>query len=126
MAKANVTLPSGATVNLEGSAEEIAVLLERFSGPPIAATNKDAGKKGRKNKAGAKQKMIRETPTTLIGELIDEQFFKTRRTISDVRKKLEEKGHIYPLVQLSTPLLRLTRNRRLRRIKEKNVWIYVT
>jgi hypothetical protein len=61
-----------------------------------------------------------------MAELASEGWFKSKRTIGDVQKKLEEKGHIYAMESLSTPLLRLTRNRTLRRIKDKSGWAYVS
>lgn len=46
MAKAHLTLPGGTTANIEGTAEEVATLLARFSGPTTAAA--PAGKPSRK------------------------------------------------------------------------------
>ncbi len=68
----------------------------------------------------------RKGPQTLIAELADDEYFKSKRTIVDVQKKLEEKGHLYAQDSLSTPLLRLTRRKKLRRIKEKKSWVYVS
>ena len=52
-----------------------------------------------------------------------------RQTESQSRQgysfKLEENGHIYALHSLSPALLRLTRSKMLRRIKEKKGWVYV-
>ena len=57
---------------------------------------------------------------------MSDNFFKAKRTIAEVQKKLEEKGHIYAVNSLSTPLLRLTRGKTLRRIKGKSGWVYVS
>ena len=58
---------------------------------------------------------------------MEKGYFKSKRTIGDIQKKLEEMGHIYALTSLSTPLIRLTRskNSALRRLKENKQWVYV-
>ncbi len=129
MAKANLVLPDGTKVNIEGTADEVATLLARFSGTPApapapAATTPARRKKGAKSGESNKRPK-RKGPQTLIEDLIQENYFKAKRNIGEIQKKLEEKGHIYALHSLSTPLLRLTRSRTLRRIKEKNGWVYV-
>lgn len=128
MAKAHLTLSGGTTANIEGTAEEVATLLARFSGPTTAAVpaGKPSRKKASRRATAHDKKAGRKGPQTLIGELAQENYFKSKRTIGEVQKKLEEKGHIYPMESLSTPLLRLTRNRVLRRIKDKDGWVYVS
>lgn len=128
MAKAHLTLPDGTTVNIEGTAEEVANLLSRFSAPQDqpARTSERAKKKSSARSAAKEQKPKRKGPQTLIDELVRENYFKSKRTIGDVQKKLEEGGHIYAQYSLSTPLLRLTRSKALRRIKDKDGWVYVT
>lgn len=129
MAKANLVLSDGTTVAIEGTAEEVALLLQKFS-----STNNAAGDTKRKSRAKSQTasprksagKSKRKGPQQLMADLADEGWFKSKRTISDVKKKLEEKGHIYAMESLSTPLLRLTRNKTLRRIKDKGGWAYVS
>lgn len=60
-----------------------------------------------------------------IRELIVDDYFKTKREIGEVRDKLEEDGHIYPVTSLSTPLYRLIKAKELRRMKEDGAWRYV-
>ncbi len=129
MAKANLVLVDGTTVAIEGTAEEVALLLHKFSSPSAAAGAK--GKKGPRKARTASPiktagKTQRKGPQQLMADLAEEGWFKSKRTIGDVQKKLEEKGHIYAMESLSTPLLRLTRNRTLRRIKDKGGWAYVS
>jgi hypothetical protein len=81
--------------------------------------------KGAKSTEG-NRRLTRKGPQTLVEALVQENYFKAKRSIGEIRTKLEEKGHIYALHSLSTPLLRLTRSRILRRIKEKTGWVYVT
>lgn len=130
MAKANLTLPDGTTVNIEGTAEEVALLLARFSQQEsVQQSGTTAKKKKKKKKAGGssnKTTVKRKGPQQLIEELVKEGFFKSKRQISAIQKKLEEGGHIYAIETLSTPLVRLTRRKVLRRLKENKHWVYVS
>ena len=126
MAKANLVLPDGTTVNIDGTADEVAILLGKFSSqePNIKTKTKTKRRKPTKSKvSNARTKT--EGPTSLITDLADEGYFKSKHTIGDIQKKLEEMGHIYALTSRSNPLTRLTRKRVLRRIKEKKVWVYI-
>ena len=125
MAKANLTLPNGTKVTIEGTADEVATLLSNFSGPSEAAPATGT-KKRRKKKNSGGPTTIRKGPQTLIRGLVDEGYFKSKRTLANVQKKLDEKGHIYAQTSLSSPLIRLTRDRTLRRLKEKSGWVYVS
>lgn len=127
MAKANLTLPNGTTVVIEGTHEEVAALLATVSGPTTSASSsKKSGRRKSKSSTPKTTKAVRKGPQVLVKELADEDFFKTKRTLGEVQKKLEEKGHIYALESLSTPVLRLTRSKVLRRLKEKTGWVYVS
>ena len=133
MAKANLTLPDGTTVKIEGTAEEAATLLTRFTGGDqggggAPAHRKKASKKKATKKRGGKSstRSKRTGPRDLIRELADEDYFKSKRTLQDVQKKLEEQGHIYAQTSLSNPLLALTKARTLRRLKDKKRWVYVS
>lgn len=134
MAKANLVLPDGTKVNINGTADEVAALLARFASTGDSATTSarrgplrtrrrsgsDTGKKAR-NKTTKK----RTGPTDYIRDLLGEGYFKTKREIGAVRDKLEERAHIYPVTSISGPLYRLVRNKELRRIKEDGAWKYV-
>lgn len=132
MAKANLVLPDGTKVNIEGTSEEVALLLGKFSGQ---GSNKSANstttqktKKKRKKvvaTSGGNPTKKQEGPTSLITELIEEGYFKAKHTIADIQKKLEERGHIYAQTSISPQLTRLTRKRIIRRIKENKGWVYV-
>jgi hypothetical protein len=124
--KANLTLPDGTTVTIDGTAEEVAALLARFSGPPGGRRAHKGATKPKPRAASARGKTARKGPQVLIHDLASANWFKSKRTIGDVKKKLEEDGHIYPLYSLSTPLLRLTRSKVLRRIRDKQGWVYVS
>lgn len=54
-------------------------------------------------------------PQKQVEELIEENFFKTPRTISNVKEELENRGHHIPLTHLSPALQRLCKKKLLRR-----------
>jgi len=129
VAKAKLMLPDGTTVDIEGTADEVATLLARFSGDASIPKTSRTPRKRRSSKASSglkKERINRKGPQALLEELAGDSFFKAKRTIAEVQAKLEEKGHIYALHSLSTPLLRLTRTKVLRRIREKDGWVYVS
>ncbi len=129
MPKANVVLEDGTKVTIEGTAEEVAAVLQRISGrsqPPRGGPSVATERRRRKaTTKGVSEKKKNKGPADYIRELIADDFFKTKRGLGDVQKKLEEGAHIYPVTHLSPALFRLVRARELRRIKEGGTWKYV-
>ena len=114
MATANLTLPNGSKVAIEGTAEEVAALVSRLSGGGAGGDATPMQRQRRKRAAaasGAERRDRRSTgPRGLIEQLASDDYFKAqKRTIGDIQKKLEQDGHIYALHSLSSALLRLTR-----------------
>ncbi len=118
--KATIDLPDGTKVIVDGSTEEITELLDHYS----EKGKKTAAKKTTKPK-GSKSKKPSMGPTGLIRDLIDNGYFKERRSLGDIQLKLEEGGHIYAQTSLSPVLVRLVKNKELRRVKENKRWVYV-
>jgi hypothetical protein len=118
MPKALITMEGGATVTVEGTQEEVAALLARFEngGRGKAAASRDELTRSAKR---------RTTPMGLVSELDNEGFFRTPKGLGTIRQALEERGHYYPVTTLSPVMLRLVKKRRLRRLKQGNVWTYV-
>lgn len=120
MPKAHLTTRTGAKLTVEGSAEEVALIVRQIQGdnstPP---GRRRATRQLRRPSAGQ-----RATPTTLILSLIEDGFFKKPKDLPAVKAALEEKGHHYPVTTLSPSLLRLVRTRRVRRIKQEKRWFY--
>lgn len=120
MAKANITMPDGTKVQIEGTSDEITELVRRLQGsegPP------------RSPSSGAKEKTKRKRLrlVDLIENLIEKSFFRTPRGLSEVRDKLREIGHSYPLTTLSPAMLTQVRRRALRRMRDPkagNRWKY--
>ena len=129
MPKANVVLADGSRVTIEGTADEVAVLLERISGgsvkPHDAGGRKGAGRRRKSAAKGGSARTTATGPADYIRKLVTEDFFKTKRGLGDVQAKLEEGAHIYPVTHLSPVLFRLVRGKELRRIKEGGTWKYV-
>jgi hypothetical protein len=129
MAKANLVLPGGTKVAIEGTADEVAGLLERFSdGAAAESSNPAIGTRRRKLKSSKAKiktgKAKSPGPTDFIRELIADGYFKSEREIGDVRDKLKERAHIYAVTSISGPLVRLVRKKELRRSKKDGVWKY--
>ena len=63
-----------------------------------------------------------------VALLADEGFFTEPRSLAEIQGKLAEHGWHYAQTNLSTPLIRLVRQRRLRRLQladgNKRVWKY--
>ena len=64
------------------------------------------------------QKVQRAGLKAYVEELVDENFFKEQRTISEVQIELGNRGRHIAVTSLSGPLQTLTQERRLRRQKE--------
>lgn len=134
MPKANLILPNGTAITVNGSAEEIAKIMTLYSGTEISVKS-NAIETGSKH--GTKNIRITEKkgPRPLIRELKDEGFFKQKRTMLEVQRKLEEKGHIYSTPSIAEPLLSLVRKKEIGRVrgkgeekgggKKKTYWYYV-
>lgn len=115
MAKAHIETPDGVIVKIEGTPEEIAAVLKD-------ARTKASNDGNRKAKTKAKRGKV--TLPSLLEELRNEGFFKKSKPMSEIKKRLSDMGHSYPLTALSGPLRREVRNRRLRRFKEGGKYVY--
>jgi hypothetical protein len=125
--KAQITLSNGTNVQIEGTQEEVSNLLQTYSSTGSSSGNAaPRAKKSRKTNSNSAPKKQKIGPVGLIKELVDEGFFKgQKKNLPDIQKKLEERGHIYAQSSLSPALIKLTKDRTLRRIKEKKGWVYV-
>ena len=116
MAKANIDLPDGTKIVIEGSVEEVAKIVTLVQGAPSRpSTRKTKAAPTRKTKRGIKDYVL---------ELEDEGFFKDKRGLADIQKALETRGHIYAVTSLSGRMLELIRSKKLDREKENLKWMY--
>jgi hypothetical protein len=100
MAKAHIQTPNGASAKLEGTPAEIAAVLKEVT---VEAKVDTSGKSKIKTRGG------KVTIPGLVGDLKNEGFFKKAKTLGDIRKRLAELGHNYPLTALSGPIRFLRR-----------------
>jgi hypothetical protein len=105
-------------------------VLEDLLGGGISSSVKSSPAEKVTGKAPVKRRSRRAKaagtgPKAYITELIDEGFFKKPKTITAVKVELGNRGHHIPLTSLSTPLIRLTKAKALRRSKgDKNTFLY--
>lgn len=127
MAKATLTLANGTKVQIEGTADDVAMLLAKYSGalPTGQGARAKPRRKRRPKGTSTQKKPKRQGPVGLITGLAQGDFFKTRKHLPDIQKKLAENGHIYAQSSLSPAVLTLTQRKVLRRLKEKKGWAYV-
>jgi hypothetical protein len=119
MPKATVTLGTGTKVEIEGSAEEIELLLKRIEPRREAQTSK---REGRRSPRGKDSQAIRD----YVIELREAGTFKKPIGLTDVKNALHAEGHVIPITTLSGVMLGLVKSKELRRLKEGGVWKYVT
>ena len=125
MAKATVTREDGTKITVEGTPEDVAALIDLLGSPAPRASLSKRRHLSARPKAATRARARGSGPTDLIRLLTAEGFFKTKKRLVDVQKKLEESGHIYAQDSLGRPLQRLVQQKELRRLKEDGVWKYV-
>ena len=130
MAKAHITTKDGSTIQMEGTAEEIATLIARFnvhgavathSGKPVQTSRKESKVTGKKKGGGKKS----GGPATLVADMIDGGAFKKPKGLAEVQTELKQGGYYYNNASVATALLRAVKSRELRRLKQDNNWVYV-
>ena len=113
MAKAQIRMPDGLTIKVDGTPKEIAEVVQdlkkaqRRSGASAGSSASGSGKL-----------------PDLIASLVDGGFFKTPKDLAAIKLALEEMGHHYPVTTLSPAMLRQVRKRRMRRLKKADRWVY--
>jgi len=93
-------------------------------GPSTGARPERRAKKREANKATATRKARQSGTMAYIRELVEEDFFKKPKAITDVKVELENRGHHIPLTSLSGPLQRLCKQRELRRQRNEGRFVY--
>jgi hypothetical protein len=123
MPKAHVSLSSGAKVEIEGTAEEVASILGLLQSQGKSNNGKHPSRGYAPQVATRAQGL--NGPTALILSLSEQGYFGEPRTLAAIKQKLREDGHIYPSTGLSPALTKLVRRKLLRRFQEAGVWCYV-
>lgn len=120
MAKAHIEGPDGVSIKLEGTPDEISAVLKTVK----VGASKDRAGEVHKAKASRKAASGRVTVTSLAEDLRNEGFFKKPKTLGEIRSRLADLGHNYPLTGLSGPMRGEVKGKRLRRFKEKGKYVY--
>lgn len=131
MGELEIRLPSGGSALIKGTPAEIAEVL-RLAGlsPTRVATPKVAGRsRGRKTEGhsgvSGPTRARKAGPRGVVEDLLAEGFFKSRRSLSDVRDELRRGGHMYKATDLSPAMIRLVRDKQLKRVRgEEGRWAY--
>lgn len=122
MATAKIKLKSGPIVTVEGTPDEIALILASVKNEEGRGVDRESAiHQSSRSKRG---KGSIASPTDLLISLADGDFFKTPRDLGSIKLGLEEIGYKYPVTTISTLIRRLVRKRILRRFKEDNRWMY--
>lgn len=112
MAKAKISIPGGIAVEVDGTPDEVAAVLENLK------------KKHSQSSRTARPGKSRGDIPGLVETLRAEDFFKTPRGLGEIRKKLADLGHHYPVTTLSGAMQAQARSRNLRRFKENGKFVY--
>jgi hypothetical protein len=131
MAQAKITLPGGAHVDVTGTPEEVAGILQQVSAAPVRFDRGSKGNRPRRARAtvAARSRKARDgsgTHALILGLKQDGFFTGQRRLLGSILEELESKGHILPRTTVAPALLRLVKARELRRLKENGHWVYTT
>lgn len=118
MAKADVETKDGTKITIEGTPEEISRIINLYREDNVSIHRKGP-KKFIKQKASSSP-----TLTDKIRELIEEGFFDKPKGLANIKQGLEEQGHFVPITTLSAIVLKLVKQKELRRIKQQNKWTY--
>ncbi len=120
MAKATIKTKEGTHITIEGEKEELVKIIKLLEQPSTQTTRVKS-----KLRRAQKSTTARLSMHDLIEELKTEKFFDKPRSLVEIKNAFAEKGHIYNLNSISTPVVRLVRKRVIGRIKKDKKWLYV-
>jgi superfamily II DNA/RNA helicase len=116
--KAHVKTPEGIEIQLDGTSDELAAVLKDLKIKNQSPRSSGSTAKTRKAKKG------KQGVHALIDSLKQDGFFKKPRTLNDIRLKLKDLGHNYPLTSLSGRMGQQVRKGNLKRFKENKKYVY--
>ena len=115
--KAEIKKKDGTHIVIEGSEGEVKRLIDLIS--------EDKPVKTQKRKESKETKKGKMSIGDMILELREEGFFKSPKSLIEIKNALAEKGEIYEATTLSAQVIRQIRKRNLGRIKQDKKWMYV-
>lgn len=116
MANAEITTPEGISVHVEGTPAEVAAVVEEIRNK----CSKPTPRPEKRSVATAGKGQLPE----LVDLLKAEDYFTTPRGLGEIRVKLGELGHHYPITSLSGAMQAEVRKRNLRRFKRDGKYVY--
>ncbi len=119
MAKAQITTPSGMSVQVEGTPTEIRAVVEDLE------SRQPKAPRTRKSSSEAKTRVNRVTLAGVLQSLRDDGFFDEPRDLGSIKAELDANGHFWPVTTLSGAVLAEVRKKNLRRLKQNARWSYV-
>lgn len=123
MVRAKIKTKQGTEIEIEGDTNTIKEVISFLQKREDQEARFNEHMKLRRNEV-----MHGKQPSNLseaIVKLKAEGFFKNKRSMSDIKDELSNKGFHYPSTTLSPVLLYLTRKGELGRLKEDKQWRYV-
>jgi len=120
MADAKITTSDGISVEVHGTPEEVATVVERLR----------SGTKVESKAQPRKPQLSKGHGSGGIADLVEvlksENFFKNPKGLGEIRKKFADMGHHYPLTTLSGAMQTQAKKRNLRRFKQDGKYVYVS
>jgi hypothetical protein len=106
--KAEINLPNGTKITIEGGPEEVLKVQKAFT-----PSHRSPKKKAKENfdSTGPKRKPSKVGPLSRIRGLIAENFFEEKRTMSSVIDTLKERAVFYKNSDISPSLIRLVKKK---------------
>jgi len=123
MTKAEMKTKDGTTITISGDPDEVVRILSQLGGD--LKERRSIGKPTVKTTQKKEAKIDKITMADLVEELKQEGFFDTGRSLVEIKNAFAQRGHIFGIENISTPVLRCVRRRELGRIKEGKKWVYV-
>src|SRR3989344_6029234 len=111
MVKTEITTKDGTKIIIEGSEEEVKRVISHIH--QKSPTKQESSRKTTSKKEKPVDKM---SIAHQISELNEVGFFKTPRTLSEIKDALAKNGMIYPITSLSGKVIEKVRKRELGRI----------
>lgn len=118
MAHAKVSTQEGISIEIDGTPEEVSAVVEKLR-------QDQARQMPAASKPAVRQKQGKPQIADLIEILRADDFFRKPKGLGEVRAKLAEMGHHYPVTTLSGAMQTEAKHRRLRRFKQNGKYVYV-
>jgi hypothetical protein len=120
MAHAKFSTRDGISIDIEGTPEELSIVVEKLRQDRNAERSPEGNSSRRKQRGRTKLELPQ-----LIESLRNDDFFRQPKGLRATQEKLAEMGHHYPLTTLSGAMQAEAKTRRLRRFKQAGKYVYV-